>query len=142
MFAWGKNKKRKRVGGIAGNSCGRMAFNGGELIDQVVLNICAVYHEQLHNQPVIYISNAIWGIGTANKLDDIQISINQLVEPVLKTWLDAVDADFLGDEQGYAIEYALRGWILARVLYTVERMVKYQRDTNSQQATKQVLFYQ
>ena len=141
MLSWVKNR-RKRIKNVPKNYREKLAFRGGKLVDQVVFSICAAHHEQLHDQAVIYFSDAVWGVGTVNKLDNFQISINQLVEPVVKTWLDSVDAEYLGYEQHYAVEYALRGWILARILYALERMKKYQLSDEEQQVTKQILVYQ
>lgn len=96
-----------------------LAQSGGALIDQLILEVCANNYSELKEQSTLYVSGAVWGILKNGALDQVQKRINKIVEPIVTKWLEMIDVEGLKPEQKFAIQYAIRGWILSRILYTI-----------------------
>ncbi len=97
-----------------------MAKRNWSLIENTVKDIFKTYYETLMNEHITYIVFAVWGAKKEGELTSIQKEINDMVIPVIKEVISRMDIKNIRDEQEYALDFFLRGLIIAKITYMIE----------------------
>jgi hypothetical protein len=93
----------------------------GPLIDKTANDIFASYRLELIKEPLIYIVPAVWGAKQDGELTVTQKEINKKTAPVIKEIIDLFGFRELSQAQEFAIGYILRGLIISKITYMIEK---------------------
>ena len=93
-----------------------------EVIEEAVNNVAVNYKTDLLSEPISYIVWAIWGQAENGEMDNVQESIFNCVQPAVVKAVSLLQIDGLKPHQSFAIEFVIRGLIISRIGYAMERL--------------------
>lgn len=92
----------------------------GPMIEKVVWDIFVGYRVELLSEDITFVIPAIWGAKKDGELTSTQKAINGQVVPVIKRIFELLDMRDLDSSQEFALNYLIRGLIIAKITYMIE----------------------
>jgi hypothetical protein len=111
----GKLKPRKQYKDIM-----QIADIIGPMIEKAVWDIFVGYRVELLSKDIIFVIPAIWGAKKDGELTSTQKAINEQIVPVIKRIFELLDIRDLDSSQEFALNYLIRGLIIAKITYMIE----------------------
>lgn len=92
----------------------------GPMIEKVVWDIFLGYRVELLSEDITFVIPAIWGAKKDGELTSTQKAINGQIVPVIKKIFELLDIRDLDSSQDFALNYLIRGLIIAKITYMIE----------------------
>jgi hypothetical protein len=92
----------------------------GPMIEKAVWDIFVGYRVELLSEDITFVIPAIWGAKKDGELTSTQKAINGQIVPVIKRIFELLDIRDLDSSQEFALNYLIRGLIIAKVTYMIE----------------------
>jgi hypothetical protein len=133
----GKQKSRKQHKDIM-----QIADIIGPLIEKAVWDIFVSYRVELLSAEIIFIIPAIWGAKKDGELTSTQRAINEQIVPVIERIFELLDIRGLDSSQEFALNYLIRGLIIAKITYMIEAFrSRLKERTLDEQSLKDALLH-
>ena len=91
-------------------------------IDEVVDEVILTHFQELLPKPIRYVVSAIWGADKEKEIDQLQKRINRRTEPIVRETIEALMIPDLSGDQQYALGYLIRGLMVSRIGYLIEKL--------------------
>ena len=112
----------------------------GPLIEKAVWDIFISYRAELLAEDITFVIPAIWGAKKDGELTAVQKAINVEIVPVIERIFASLDIRGLDSSQDFALNYLIRGLIIAKVTYMIEAFRSRLKDrTLDEQGLKDAL---
>ena len=112
----------------------------GPLIEKAVWDIFVSYRAELLAEDITFVIPAIWGAKKDGELTALQKAINKEIDPVIKRIFKLLDIRGLDSSQDFALNYLIRGLIIAKITYMIEAFRSRLKDrTLDEQGLKDAL---
>ena len=112
----------------------------GPLIEKSVWDIFVSYRAELLAEDITFVIPAIWGAKKDGELTAVQKAINVEIVPVIERIFASLDIRGLDSSQDFALNYLIRGLIIAKVTYMIEAFRSRLKDrTLDEQGLKDAL---
>ena len=112
----------------------------GPLIEKAVWDIFVSYRAELLSEDITFVIPAIWGAKKDGELTAVQKAINVEIVPVIERIFASLDIRGLDSSQDFALNYLIRGLIIAKVTYMIEAFRSRLKDrTLDEQGLKDAL---
>jgi hypothetical protein len=92
----------------------------GPMIEKAVWDIFVGYRVELLSEDITFVIPAIWGAKKDGELTSTQRAINEQIVPVIKRIFELLDLRDLDSSQEFALNYLIRGLIIAKITYMIE----------------------
>ena len=92
----------------------------GPMIEKAVWDIFVGYRVELLSEDITFVIPAIWGAKKDGELTLTQKAINGQIVPVIKRIFELLDIRDLDSSQEFALNYLIRGLIIAKITYMIE----------------------
>jgi len=112
----------------------------GPLIEKAIWDIFVSYRAELLSEDITFVIPAIWGAKKDGELTAVQKAINKEIDPVIKRIFELLDIRGLDSSQDFALNYLIRGLIIAKITYMIEAFRSRLKDrTLDEQGLKDAL---
>ena len=114
----------------------------GPMIEKAVWDIFVSYRTELLAEDITFVIPAIWGAKKDGELTLTQNAINGQIVPVIKRIFELLDMRNLNPSQDFALNYLIRGLIIAKITYMIEAFRSRLKDRSvDEQNLKDALFH-
>lgn len=114
----------------------------GPMIEKAVWDIFVGYRTELLAEDITFVIPAIWGAKKDGELTAVQKEINKEIDPVIKRIFELLDIRELDSSQDFALNYLIRGLIIAKITYMIESFRSRLKDkTLDEQSLKDALLH-
>ena len=114
----------------------------GPMIEKAVWDIFVGYRVELLSEDITFVIPAIWGAKKDGELTSTQKAINGQIVPVIKRIFELLDIRDLDSSQEFALNYLIRGLIIAKITYMIEAFRSRLKDkTLDEQNLKDALLH-
>ena len=114
----------------------------GPMIEKAVWDIFVGYRVELLSEDITFVIPAIWGAKKDGELTSTQKAINGQIVPVIKRIFELLDIKDMDSSQEFALNYLIRGLIIAKITYMIEAFRSRLKDkTLDEQNLKDALLH-
>jgi len=92
----------------------------GPMIEKAVWDTFVSYRTELLAEDITFVIPAIWGAKKDGELTSTQKAINGQIAPVIKRIFELLGIRDLDSSQDFALNYLIRGLIIAKITYMIE----------------------
>jgi hypothetical protein len=112
----------------------------GPLIEKAVWDIFVSYRAEFLSEDITFVIPAIWGAKKDGELTEVQKAISEEIVPVIERIFKSLDIRGLDSSQDFALNYLIRGLIIAKITYMIEAFRSRLKDrTLDEQGLKDAL---